>query len=154
RSVLAADLGAVLRHADLPAGVPARLDDPDAAAAADGAVLPGRRHQRPDGLAGRGAGPHLLRVAGPPRLPYPQDRQPRRAAPLMCGLTGFIGQGDREDLVAMTRALSHRGPDGEGFFVDGEAAVFLGHRRLAVVDLPGGAQPMWNEDDTVGVLFN
>jgi asparagine synthase (glutamine-hydrolysing) len=72
----------------------------------------------------------------------------------MCGLVGFVGRGDRDQLEAMTRCLSHRGPDGEGFFVDESARVFLGHRRLAVIDLPGGQQPMWNETFDVCVVFN
>ena len=72
----------------------------------------------------------------------------------MCGIAGFFGEGDRQHLVAMTRALSHRGPDDEGFHVDEEARVFLGFRRLAVIDPTGGRQPMWNEDDTVCVVFN
>jgi asparagine synthase (glutamine-hydrolysing) len=54
----------------------------------------------------------------------------------------------------MTKALAHRGPDGEGSFVDEEEAVFLGHRRLAILDIAGGHQPMWNEDGKVGVVFN
>src|SRR5688572_6094075 len=72
----------------------------------------------------------------------------------MCGIAGFAGDGDRKDIVAMTNALSHRGPDGEGFFVDSAKGVHLGHRRLAILDIGGGAQPMWNEDRTVGVVFN
>jgi asparagine synthase (glutamine-hydrolysing) len=72
----------------------------------------------------------------------------------MCGISGFAGAGDRADLVAMTRALAHRGPDGEGFHIDSAQRVFLGHRRLAILDLEGGDQPMWNEDGRVGVVFN
>lgn len=72
----------------------------------------------------------------------------------MCGLVGFVGNGDRDVLEAMTRCLSHRGPDGEGVFIDETARVFLGHRRLAVIDLPGGHQPMWNESHDVCVVFN
>src|SRR5262249_18842246 len=72
----------------------------------------------------------------------------------MCGIAGFVGEGDRTDLVAMVNSLAHRGPDGEGFFVDDAVPVFLGHRRLAVLDLAGGEQPMWNEDRRVGVVFN
>jgi asparagine synthase (glutamine-hydrolysing) len=72
----------------------------------------------------------------------------------MCGIAGFIGRGDRLDLSAMTEALEHRGPDGEGMFIDDQEAVFLGHRRLAILDIAGGAQPMWNEDGKVGVIFN
>ncbi|MBI5164226.1 MAG: asparagine synthase (glutamine-hydrolyzing) [Magnetospirillum sp.] len=72
----------------------------------------------------------------------------------MCGIAGFVGVGDRDDLKEMTRRLAHRGPDGEGLHHDAERGVFLGHRRLAVIDLHGGAQPMWNEDGEVGVVFN
>lgn len=70
----------------------------------------------------------------------------------MCGIAGFVGSGTQADLVAMTRALAHRGPDGEAIYVD--EPVFLGHRRLAVVDIAGGAQPMWNEDGTICVIYN
>ena len=72
----------------------------------------------------------------------------------MCGIAGFVGNGDRTDLEAMTRALAHRGPDGEGFHEDPETNVFLGHRRLSIIDIAGGYQPMWNEDGTVAVVFN
>ena len=72
----------------------------------------------------------------------------------MCGLTGFAGKGDGPILSAMTGCLVHRGPDGEGLYHDAQARVFLGHRRLAILDAPGGFQPMWNEDETVGIVFN
>ncbi len=72
----------------------------------------------------------------------------------MCGIAGFIGCGDREHLISMTRALEHRGPDGEGFYEDESAHVFLGHKRLAIIDLIGGYQPMPNEDHTIFVIFN
>ena len=72
----------------------------------------------------------------------------------MCGIAGFVGPGDRADLSAMVRVLEHRGPDGEGFYEDSSAHVFLGHRRLAIIDLAGGYQPMPNEDESVFVNFN
>jgi asparagine synthase (glutamine-hydrolysing) len=72
----------------------------------------------------------------------------------MCGIAGFVGKGSQADLEAMTRALAHRGPDGHGYFHDPVSATFLGHRRLAVIDLAGGQQPLWNEDRTVGIVFN
>lgn len=72
----------------------------------------------------------------------------------MCGIAGFAGEGTRGDLAAMGTALTHRGPDGGSQWIDEPARVFLGHRRLAVLDLPGGAQPMWNEDGQIGVVFN
>lgn len=72
----------------------------------------------------------------------------------MCGLVGFVGPGDASDIVAMAKAVAHRGPDGEGFFRDPEAPVQLGHRRLAVVDIAGGEQPMWNDARTMCIVFN
>lgn len=72
----------------------------------------------------------------------------------MCGIAGFAGRGDRSDLERMTDALAHRGPDGSGYHVDDSSRVFLGHRRLSIVDVAGGDQPMWNEDHTVCVVFN
>ena len=72
----------------------------------------------------------------------------------MCGIAGFAGQGTRDDLQRMTDALAHRGPDGEGRYVAPELGVFLGHRRLSILDLDGGHQPMWNEDGQIGVVFN
>jgi asparagine synthase (glutamine-hydrolysing) len=72
----------------------------------------------------------------------------------MCGIAGFAGAGDRSDLAAMTASLAHRGPDGDGLSIDQEQRVFLGHRRLAIIDLDGGAQPMWNEARSIGIVFN
>jgi len=72
----------------------------------------------------------------------------------MCGIVGFSGEGTRVDLVAMTRALAHRGPDEEGFWVDEASATCLGHRRLSILDLEGGGQPMWNAEGTLGVVYN
>jgi len=72
----------------------------------------------------------------------------------MCGLAGFAGDGGQADIAAMTRALAHRGPDGEGFYRDPEMPVFLGHRRLAIVDLAGGIQPMADAGGDVVVVFN
>jgi asparagine synthase (glutamine-hydrolysing) len=72
----------------------------------------------------------------------------------MCGIAGFVGYGDDRDLRSMTTAMRHRGPDGEGFVVDRSSGVHLGHRRLAILDIAGGGQPMWNEDDSVAVIHN
>ncbi|HOH29488.1 MAG TPA: asparagine synthetase B, partial [Candidatus Hydrogenedentes bacterium] len=58
----------------------------------------------------------------------------------MCGIAGIAGRPDTALIHAMTDALAHRGPDGEGHHVDGDIA--LGHRRLAILDRAGGAQPM------------
>ena len=72
----------------------------------------------------------------------------------MCGIAGFSGSGGIEDLRSMSDALIHRGPDGSGEFTDAATRVFLAHRRLAILDIAGGDQPMWNEDGKVCVIFN
>src|SRR4051794_20759818 len=72
----------------------------------------------------------------------------------MCGLTGFVGTGGRAELEAMAGALVHRGPDETSFYIDPQHGVHLGFLRLAVMDIAGGRQPMWNEDGSVCVLFN
>lgn len=70
----------------------------------------------------------------------------------MCGIAGYVGQGDRDILKTMTDAIAHRGPDDDGFFIDGN--IGLGFRRLSIIDLAGGKQPMFNEDKTVAVIYN
>ena len=70
----------------------------------------------------------------------------------MCGIAGFVGPGTRDDLLRMTRCLADRGPDDEGFW-EGDG-VHLGHRRLSILDLEGGAQPMWSADGRRGIVFN
>lgn len=75
----------------------------------------------------------------------------------MCGICGFIkpdlpDKVDEHIIKRMTRVLAHRGPDDEGIFHKDN--VFLGHRRLAVIDLKTGHQPMTNEDGRVVVVFN
>ena len=72
----------------------------------------------------------------------------------MCGIAGFAGQGDRNDLGRMSDALAHRGPDGAGLHIDDSRRLFFAHRRLSIVDVGGGEQPMWNEDRKVCVIFN
>src|SRR5437867_10499991 len=75
----------------------------------------------------------------------------------MCGITGYIHT-DRHQSVSleilkrMTESIRHRGPDGEGLFVEGNVA--LGNRRLAVIDLATGDQPMFNDDKSVALVFN
>ena len=72
----------------------------------------------------------------------------------MCGIAGFTGQGDIGILGRMTAAIQHRGPDSEGLWHEEKAGVFLGFRRLAIIDLADGAQPMWTRDGQLGVVFN
>lgn len=54
----------------------------------------------------------------------------------------------------MANAIRHRGPDGEGYYYCAVNGVNLAHRRLSITDIAGGHQPMWNEDGTVGIIFN
>jgi asparagine synthase (glutamine-hydrolysing) len=75
----------------------------------------------------------------------------------MCGICGKLNFDRREPIDPnlinrMTETLLHRGPDGGGQFVSGP--VGLGHRRLSIIDLNTGAQPMSNEDDSVWIVFN
>ncbi|GEM_PF-1565030 len=72
----------------------------------------------------------------------------------MCGIAGFVGLGTVADLRRMTTQLFHRGPDAEGLWYDANQAVYLGHRRLSILDMAGGSQPMWTSDGTLGIVFN
>ena len=75
----------------------------------------------------------------------------------MCGIAGIWGEKSRDPAVieVMTAALAHRGPDDEGKWIDWEAGVALGHRRLAIVDLTGaGHQPMQSADGRFVITFN
>lgn len=74
----------------------------------------------------------------------------------MCGICGIIGSENRAEtanrLRRMMGAMTHRGPDGEGLFVTTGAGLAM--RRLSIIDLPGGQQPIWNESGTFAVVFN
>jgi len=75
----------------------------------------------------------------------------------MCGIAGFVscaqlGPDARERVVSMRDVIAHRGPDEAGLHLDSRAA--LGHRRLSIVDLKTGQQPLSNEDGTIRVIFN
>ncbi len=74
----------------------------------------------------------------------------------MCGISGFLSpaghRADAEIIRRMTATLRHRGPDDEGFYVAGPVA--LGHRRLRIIDLETGRQPIANETGTVRVILN
>jgi asparagine synthase (glutamine-hydrolysing) len=75
----------------------------------------------------------------------------------MCGICGQFNferrePVDRETIVRMARSIRHRGPDDEGYFFEG--AIGLGFRRLSIIDLAGGHQPMSDADETVWVIFN
>lgn len=75
----------------------------------------------------------------------------------MCGITGIVDLRGRrpvgDDILRrMNDALTHRGPDGSGFHI--EPGAGLGHRRLSIIDLEGGKQPLYNEDGSVVVTYN
>src|SRR4051812_40269403 len=76
----------------------------------------------------------------------------------MCGICGVVEQGVQDPpggpaaLRRMTDVISHRGPDDEGFHL--APGVALGMRRLSIIDLPGGHQPIANEDGSVHTVFN
>jgi asparagine synthase (glutamine-hydrolysing) len=70
----------------------------------------------------------------------------------MCGICGFTGRPDETSLKRMTGSIVHRGPDEDGFYSDG--SVNLGMRRLSIIDLATGRQPVHNEDNSVWTVFN
>ncbi len=74
----------------------------------------------------------------------------------MCGICGIFEQSglpvDEALLDRMLNVIRHRGPDGHGLFVNCE--IGLGHRRLSIIDIEGGAQPVSNEDGTLQIVFN
>ena len=72
----------------------------------------------------------------------------------MCGIAGIVTKREnkKEIIESMSKRIEHRGPDGEGYFFDGDVA--LAHRRLSIIDLSTGNQPMFNEDDTIVTVYN
>ena len=75
----------------------------------------------------------------------------------MCGLTGIfdlssVSPIDRSIVKRMNDAIAHRGPDGEGFYF--APGVGFGHRRLSIIDVAGGGQPIFNEDDSIALIYN
>src|SRR5690348_12495061 len=79
----------------------------------------------------------------------------------MCGIAGILEMGrsvDRDVLARMTNALRHRGPDDEQYYFSADRAggpsIGFGFRRLAIIDLSGGRQPMCNEDGSIWIVCN
>lgn len=72
----------------------------------------------------------------------------------MCGITGIFGKLDNKEeiITIMNGLISHRGPDDDGFYNDEH--ISLGHRRLSIIDLNTGKQPIFNEDKTICIVFN
>src|SRR5258707_11222007 len=95
-----------------------------------------------------------------PSVPAPPSSPRRRSNSSVCGICGVAfasRNADAESRVrAMTAAMEHRGPDEEGF-LSGDArapGLALGMRRLSIIDLAGGHQPVWNETKDVAIIFN
>ena len=74
----------------------------------------------------------------------------------MCGIVGFVSDQDQDTkdkiIRNMASRMEHRGPDGEGYFADDFVA--LGHKRLAILDLEGGQQPIYSEDQNYVLVCN
>jgi asparagine synthase (glutamine-hydrolysing) len=70
----------------------------------------------------------------------------------MCGIAGMFGRPDRAAVERMAAAMVHRGPDDDGFYVDDRVA--LGFRRLSIIDVAGGHQPLTNEDGSIVLVMN
>ena len=74
----------------------------------------------------------------------------------MCGIVGFVDKKKKKEKEAIIKNMAdqiiHRGPDGEGYYTDD--LVALGHRRLSIIDVKGGGQPIYNEDKTLAIIFN
>ena len=75
----------------------------------------------------------------------------------MCGIAGFVDRSEPDASAALRRMLDrirHRGPDGEGTHFETQHGLAFGMRRLSIIDIGGGSQPIWNEDGSIGVVFN
>jgi len=70
----------------------------------------------------------------------------------MCGITGFMGFEDKPLIRKMTDIIAHRGPDASGYFIGKN--ICLGHRRLSIIDVSAGKQPMYNENYSICIVFN
>ena len=70
----------------------------------------------------------------------------------MCGIAGFYGFKNDDLIHTFSREMQHRGPDGDGFYIDADVSMMS--RRLAIIDRKGGDQPIYNEDGTVAVVYN
>ncbi|GAB6179352.1 asparagine synthase (glutamine-hydrolyzing) [Desulfotomaculum defluvii] len=72
----------------------------------------------------------------------------------MCGIVGSITNNHFISHKEILKSILHRGPDGEGMWLSSDESVFLGHRRLAIIDPEGGKQPFCNEDGSIWITFN
>ena len=69
----------------------------------------------------------------------------------MCGIAGFYGFRNDDLIKKISKELEHRGPDGEGYDIDDTATLM--NRRLAIIDVKGGDQPIYNEDRSISIVF-
>ena len=147
------------------AAVAAALKESARLGLADTGAASNRAYERLLGLQGEdGSFPHSMRDYGllstPPLVPSQPGHDPPPSPPgsrLMCGICGVYdlaqtGTVDQHAVRDMLSSIAHRGPDDEGLFADD--LVALGARRLSIIDLPGGSQPLRNEDGSVIVVFN
>src|SRR5262249_16550550 len=111
-------------------------------------VFPGCYLNRPDSLTARRARAHPRGPAA--TFAHRSSWGTGRRA--MCGIFGFAGFEQPDLLRRMGDVLRHRGPDGEGYFHEGRFS--LGMRRLAIIDLEGGGQPMFDEDERLALVSN
>ena len=73
----------------------------------------------------------------------------------ICGLTGYgLPESGSETIRDMTFALAHRGPDAQDVWLDAHRRCSLGHARLSIIDIEGGAQPMHSRDGRYSIVFN
>jgi asparagine synthase (glutamine-hydrolysing) len=72
----------------------------------------------------------------------------------MCGISGIIGSHDTSLIEKMNLSQAHRGPDDSGIYLDDMEEILFGHRRLSILDLEGGAQPMQNADKSLTIVYN
>src|SRR5919204_403391 len=72
----------------------------------------------------------------------------------MCGICGSTSDPNGGAVAAMKALMVHRGPDDDGAYVDQRAGVALGARRLSIIDVEGGHQPLANEDGTIWAVLN
>jgi asparagine synthase (glutamine-hydrolysing) len=70
----------------------------------------------------------------------------------LCGICGVVGISDKELIKKMCDVIQHRGPDDHGYFIDDK--VCLGNRRLSIIDIAGGHQPIHNEDESIWITYN
>jgi asparagine synthase (glutamine-hydrolysing) len=105
--------------------------------------------------ASKQIGAEFIQYASLQRYPRPHAPDRKGLTPV-CGIAGILHQErratDKDALRRMTRALTHRGPDEEGYHE--EPGIGLGHRRLSIIDLSTGQQPLCNEDGSIWVTFN